>query len=293
MQHLPSSRAWELLDRVLEPDLARLQENGQPKGQANARHRRSCLGATCCQDSAGAPDRSDMRPENPGSALPPQSVGHEATYSNVIDVQFVSRALASGARCLRGVRWATREQFPGDAPDVLASAYYNYNRSFEALTEVGGALAHVIRHGDNVTVRLAAGDQRTLDEAERKLRARLPEPESDTTLVPVEFSYWREQTGVVATSRTLEVPRLDEIALNYPTQVRAALAELAGDRGGARGGRLILWHGRPGCGKTWALRAGVGVAGLVSAALRERPRAAAAGARLPDRPDPPEARHGP
>jgi ATPase family associated with various cellular activities (AAA) len=189
------------------------------------------------------------------AALAQQSFDHTTSYHNVIDVQFTSRALASGARCLRGVRWATCELFPGDGPEVLASAYYSYNRSFEALAEVEGALAHVIRQGDNATVRLAAQDQDALDAAERALRLWLPEPDEDARRVPVEFSFWREQRGVMVTSRTLEVPRLADIAVNYPASVRAQLRELGEGFRPGQGGRLMLWHGLPGCGKTWALRA--------------------------------------
>src|SRR3954452_13073847 len=94
---------------------------------------------------------------DPGSlaSLPRQSLDFDTRYHNVIDVQFVSRALAAEARCVRGARWATRTLYDGDAPDVIATAYYEYNRSFEALALVEGALAHVVRQGDTVTVRLA------------------------------------------------------------------------------------------------------------------------------------------
>jgi hypothetical protein len=76
--------------------------------------------------------------------LPPLSLDLETRYQNVIDVQFVSRALAEGARCVRGVRWATETLYPSDGPEVLASAYYEYNRSFEVLATVEGALAHLV-----------------------------------------------------------------------------------------------------------------------------------------------------
>ena len=52
------------------------------------------------------------------------------------------------------------------------------------------------------------------------------------------------------------MPAWSEIADNYPRGVAKALGALAGRRfDGEQAGRLILWHGVPGTGKTHALRA--------------------------------------
>lgn len=188
--------------------------------------------------------------------LPGQSLELDTRYRNVIDVQFVSRALAEGARCVRGARWATQALYPGDAPEVIATAYYEYSRSFEALASVEGALAHVIRQGDTVTLRLAAADPETLDRAEHRLREQLPEPEASSPhRATLEFSYWSERTGVSVTTRAVSVPTLAEVRLNYASSVRAKLGRLASSFAPGAAGRLLLWHGAPGCGKTWALRA--------------------------------------
>src|SRR3954454_2582777 len=148
----------------------------------------------------------------PLSSLPRQSLDFDTSYRNVIDVQFVSRALAAEARCVRGARWATRTLYSGDAPEVIATAYYEYNRSFEALALDEGVLAHLVRQGDTVTVRLAGSDYETLDRAEERLREQLPEPESGSThRVTVEFAYWQRIGGVGLTTRAVEAPTLDEL----------------------------------------------------------------------------------
>lgn len=197
---------------------------------------------------------SDSSPMNDSIALPAQSLDFETKYHNVIDVQFVSRALNSGANYIRGATWATQTLYPGNGPEVLATAYYAYNRSFEALALVEGALAHVIRQGDTATLRLASSDPGALDRAERRIRAQLPEPEKGQA-VNIEFSHL-ERAMVQTTSRTVPVPRLDEIEQNYSSGVREQLGAIAhGFSPGIGGGRLLLWHGLPGCGKTWALRA--------------------------------------
>ena len=188
--------------------------------------------------------------------LPPHSFDFDTRYSNVIDVQFVSQALASGARCVRGARWATHALYPADAPEVIATAYYEYNRSFEALAAVEGVLAHVIRQGDMVTLRLAGADLGSVDRAEGRLREQLPEPTPGSPHdLTVEFSYWARQAGVSVTARTLTVATLDEVRFNYTSHVQAQLARLTASFVPGSSGRLLLWHGPPGCGKTWALRA--------------------------------------
>ena len=71
-----------------------------------------------------------------------------------------------------------------------------------------------------------------------------------------EFAYWVERNGSFSlSSRTLQVPTLGDVARNYSSNVQAKLAQLGRDFAPEESGRLLLWHGPPGCGKTWALRA--------------------------------------
>lgn len=56
--------------------------------------------------------------------------------------------------------------------------------------------------------------------------------------------------------RRLVLPSFAEVRHNYPAATQASLADLfAYESGDALPGRLALWHGPPGTGKTWALRA--------------------------------------
>lgn len=62
--------------------------------------------------------------------------------------------------------------------------------------------------------------------------------------------------GPEARWRRLTLPLFDEVEANYPVAVRDRLAELFSQSSGdSLPGRLALWHGLPGTGKTWALRA--------------------------------------
>ena len=184
------------------------------------------------------------------------SLDFETRYTNLIDAQFIARAMAAGASCVRGRSWPTRTLYDGAGEHVLASAYYEYNRQFEALALVEGALAHIIRTGDTISVRLAASDHATLDRAERRLREELPEPEpGPSDEVSVEFAHWSTRVGVALTTRTIPAPSLAAIRPNYSAGVASSLEQLVTGFDPVSRGRLLLWHGPPGCGKTWALRA--------------------------------------
>jgi hypothetical protein len=55
--------------------------------------------------------------------------------------------------------------------------------------------------------------------------------------------------------KTIATPPWTEIESNYPRPVRDAVASLLAYERGAHPGKLVLWHGAPGTGKTTAIRA--------------------------------------
>ena len=62
--------------------------------------------------------------------------------------------------------------------------------------------------------------------------------------------------GARSYNRRITVPEWSEIEANYPSLTGTGLAHLMnGYEAKAEGGKLILWHGVPGTGKTYALRA--------------------------------------
>jgi hypothetical protein len=85
----------------------------------------------------------------------------------------------------------------------------------------------------------------------------LPEvSRSATDQVSVRFWSRGGAYGARPLARDITAPTWPEVAGNYPTSTRTALEPLMTDLDRvAEGGRLILWHGPPGTGKTFALRA--------------------------------------
>jgi hypothetical protein len=55
--------------------------------------------------------------------------------------------------------------------------------------------------------------------------------------------------------RAITVPTWADVVGNYPLGTRRGLQALVSLRSGQDGGQLLLWHGVPGTGKTWAIRA--------------------------------------
>jgi len=81
-------------------------------------------------------------------------------------------------------------------------------------------------------------------------------PPSELKEDVVEVSFWRMgQRGPQCTKRGIEGPAWPDVRDNYVDDTRNALEELlATDFESSSGGKLVLWHGVPGTGKTYALR---------------------------------------
>lgn len=116
----------------------------------------------------------------------------------------------------------------------------------------GASCCYLVRIGVGAAaVTIAA---RTSDEASERLsviRSRSSEDDPRRTTV----SIWRSR-GMTAFSddRAIDCPSWSEIARNYTASTRARLEALARAAPQLDGGRLVLWHGPPGTGKTTAIR---------------------------------------
>lgn len=115
----------------------------------------------------------------------------------------------------------------------------------------GSLLVSVFTRSTSVIV--SAADEQRLDSVVADVLERAPHSGDEGT-VPIRT--WHMSGGEPRGSdRRIAAPSFDEIAGNYPTRVRANLERLfAADRP-TNAGKLILWHGDPGTGKTTAVRA--------------------------------------
>ena len=101
-------------------------------------------------------------------------------------------------------------------------------------------------------ITVAGKDRDAVDAVLEDLVATLREEECDEE---VSVTFWASSAGRPANPRRrIIAPSWSEIRDNYEASAREALDELMAARGPGPGG-LLLWHGDPGTGKSYALRA--------------------------------------
>lgn len=111
-------------------------------------------------------------------------------------------------------------------------------------------------HDGDWTCLLAGPSQADIDELAGRITAALPGSEPTDDSLRVQF-WAMGPMGPQTYRRRLETSEWPAVAGNYPTELAGDLERLAAMQAGpAEGtGRLMLWHGPPGTGKTHAIRA--------------------------------------
>ena len=107
-------------------------------------------------------------------------------------------------------------------------------------------------------VEVAAESYETARDTGRTICERIGEAQHDEGKLAI--TMWRTtSSGKYSTSRTnIKTQRWADIASNYPEPTRTEIDRLVSmtlDSSMEPPGRLVLWHGQPGTGKTYALRA--------------------------------------
>ncbi|MCP3853546.1 MAG: ATP-binding protein [Actinomycetia bacterium] len=121
------------------------------------------------------------------------------------------------------------------------------------LAELDGGTALIQRRAGDVDVHIRAADPAVAEKLALEVAGRLPVPPGGSGRVPVDF--WQVANGAYTTTRRIEAPAWASIADHYPGEVGAQIGELVDLRLSLDGGRIVLWHGLPGTGKTTAIRA--------------------------------------
>jgi ATPase family associated with various cellular activities (AAA) len=134
--------------------------------------------------------------------------------------------------------------------------------STEVLLERGsGQISALIRieraASGHLSIEVAAQELHAAHKVAREFAARFERRMKSEDALRACVSFWRDSAPLPeSTDRFLDTVRWEQISANYQATTRANLARLMSLSGpDSHGGRLMLWHGKPGTGKTYALRA--------------------------------------
>jgi len=203
---------------------------------------------------------TELDPTATSAAWPRVGISDDLDIDLVPYLEFCGRVLREGLPHVLERRWpTTTDTLDAVLPHATGtSRWHRYETVLLDLAPLFGSdcLAYVWRGSGQVSIRVAARDLPAIAEAEAWLRAELPE-RAPTQAESVPVTFWSVSgRGGRYWSRNVDVPSWDAVAANYPQAVRQGLDGLLSREfrpGGA--GKLVLWHGEPGTGKTFALRA--------------------------------------
>jgi hypothetical protein len=203
-------------------------------------------------------DRSTMNITKTDLHLP--SIGRRAAHA--IRPDALPRSMFVAELLARGLPHVARDRFRGtSAPaklrDLGTAVLIRTDPEadeVEAFIRLAGGQPALIDAGHgHVRVEVGAGTGEAARAGALILRRVLESEPPAADRVPVAF-WMRGEWGGAVRHREIDAPSFDEVAGNYAARVRDALERLMGLRAPERG-RLILWRGEPGTGKSHALRA--------------------------------------
>jgi hypothetical protein len=187
-----------------------------------------------------------------GDRHPELGLRFNAEHAEVHYGLFLVRALEGGLSEVRTESWPTASASLA-VDDVI---FRHTHEGHEAIVfEHGRTLVSAGLYAGHVTATVAGTSRDDVEATLAALHQRLPAPDPSSAH-EVTVTFWTYGPhGPQPAWRSISVPGWDEIQENYTAPTRTELQRLMRDFEPARGGQLILWHGKPGTGKTFALRA--------------------------------------
>jgi hypothetical protein len=187
--------------------------------------------------------------------ISPAKYAPSIEYRNIIGGQFYSLIWAEQIPVIRRAEWATTASLDDLSGEVLCEFTSDTGQREERVVRIGATLVHLRLDDVVLFVDVASQDRATCEAAIRSIKAALPKKATVDMDVSVQFWWWQQMQGAKSVSRTITAPGWDEVSGNYSTRSLPALTDLMSwEAPPTTGGRLILWHGPPGTGKTTALR---------------------------------------
>jgi energy-coupling factor transporter ATP-binding protein EcfA2 len=110
-------------------------------------------------------------------------------------------------------------------------------------------------NGNHGAVLIRSGTAANADQAEADVKERRPPVPATPESVRLDFWQVDGAGDPYTSSRSIDAPHVDDISANYPADVWHHIERLRGLEPQVNDGRIVLWHGPPGTGKTSAIRA--------------------------------------
>lgn len=156
---------------------------------------------------------------------------HTSTFSRVIEPQF-------------------------SLPETLVPLWtYHTKKAWRFVGQHRSGLIYLRIEENKVVGHIAAETLEHYGEVTRDIHAVFTDARPHTSN-EVLFKFWNSSPqGAVSRTRRLVVPSWPDIAGNYQPSVRDSLETVCSWREPAYGGQLLLFHGAPGTGKTYMIRA--------------------------------------
>jgi hypothetical protein len=183
-------------------------------------------------------------------------LGFDTSSENFFDALFRELALRNRARAMLRDKWSVPAgPLPPLPGTVLLRDRDGTARTDDLLLGFDRGLARLQYGGQTVHLAVAADDDARADNIAAALRTALPagDGRDDGT---VRVTFWSYSQYVPdSVRRDLETPAWADIRRNYAAPTAAALQPVFEPAWRPSDGRLLLWHGEPGTGKTYAVRA--------------------------------------
>lgn len=132
-------------------------------------------------------------------------------------------------------------------------AFRSGGHGSEIVFESASAISFVSLEDGSCFLRVAASDSESASNEADALKKWLGRAEAPEEGLAVRF-WAMGSMGPFSIRRPVDAPNWTEIEANYPREMREELGGLMSSPLDVRGGQMMIWHGPPGTGKTWALR---------------------------------------
>lgn len=190
------------------------------------------------------------------------SLGQEVYANSWTDGLTMRAIIDSGFKFFKRASFRTSlREYPNDfLPDnILAFQYYDGTASHDVSYLTDDAIIAIttaLKPNHGMTIDVWGATKEAADKWMAVARKEFPEVEPPGDDGQIDLAFWMGTAqGPKKVTRRIEVPEWDNIDFNYTGSIRDQLGDMMNKFRPSHGGQLILWHGQPGTGKTYALRA--------------------------------------